>query len=102
MEIKFDIIDYIGQLAGGIYVVLSLNYSDNFYEGIFYYKENVVALSVEKTLEKKLNCEIEDWRGYNQLMLDILSKVVPYNQMINIANDFDKEMYDVYIPENLK
>ena len=69
---------------------------------IFYYKENVVALSVEKTLEKKLNCEIEDWRGYNQLMLDILSKVVPYNQMINIANDFDKEMYDVYIPENLK
>jgi hypothetical protein len=102
MEIKFDIIDYIGQLAGGIYVVLSLNYNDNFYEGIFYYKENVVALSVEKTLEKKLNCEIEDWRGYNQLMLDILSKVVPYNQMINIANDFDKEMYDVYIPENLK
>jgi hypothetical protein len=102
MEIKFDIIDYIGQLAGGIYVVLSLNYNDNFYEGIFYYKENVVALSVEKTLEKKLNCEIEDWRGYNQLMLDILSKVVPYDQMINIANDFDKEMYDVYIPENLK
>jgi hypothetical protein len=92
MEIKFDIIDYIGQLAGGIYVVLSLNYNDNFYEGIFYYKENVVALSVEKTLEKKLNCEIEDWRGYNQLMLDILSKVVPYNQMINIANDFDKEI----------
>jgi hypothetical protein len=81
---------------------LSLNYNDNFYEGIFYYKENVVALSVEKTLEKKLNCEIEDWRGYNQLMLDILSKVVPYDQMINIANDFDKEMYDVYIPENLK
>jgi hypothetical protein len=35
-------------------------------------------------------------------MLDILSKVVPYDQMINIANDFDKEMYDVYIPENLK
>lgn len=102
MEIKFDIIDYIGQLAGGIYVVLSLNYNDEFYEGIFYYKENVVALSVEKTLEKKLKCEIEDWNGYNQLMLNIVNKVVPYDQMINIVNDFDKEMYDVYIPEHLK
>ena len=47
MEIKFDIIDYIGQLDGGIYVVLSLNYNETFYEGIFFYKKNVLALSVE-------------------------------------------------------
>lgn len=102
MEIKFDIIDYIGQLAGGIYVVLSLNYNDEFYEGIFCYEKTKVALSVEKSLEKKLNCDIEDWQGYNQLMLNILKKVVPYEQMINIANDFDKEKYEIYIPENLK
>jgi hypothetical protein len=102
MEIKFDIIDYIGQLAGGIYVVLSLNYNDEFYEGIFCYEKTKVALSVEKNLEKKLNCNIEDWKEYNQLMLNILNKVVPYDQMINIANDFDKEKYEIYIPENLK
>ncbi len=102
MEIKFDIIDYIGQLAGGIYVVLSLNYNDDFYEGIFCYEKKTVALSVENKLERRLNCDIEEWPGYNQLMLSILNKVVPYEQMINIANDFDKEKYEIYIPENLK
>ena len=102
MEIKFDIIDYIGQLDGGIYVVLSLNFNDTFYEGIFFYKKNVLALSVEKNLEEKLGSEIEDWKGYNQLMLNIVNKVVPYDQMINIVNEFDKEKYEIYIPEHLK
>ena len=102
MDIKFDIIDYIGQLDGGIYVVLSLNFNDAFYEGIFFYKKNVLALSVENTLEKKLGSTIEDWKGYNQLMLNIVNKVVPYEQMINIVNEFDKEKYEIYIPEHLK
>jgi len=102
MEIKFDIIDYIGQLNRGIYVVLSLNLDDEFYEGIFYYKEKIVALSVEKTLEAKLGSDVEDWSGYNKLMLNIINKIVPYDQMINIVNEFDKEKYEIYIPENLK
>ena len=58
--------------------------------------------SVEKTLEEKLGSEIEDWKGYNQLMLNIVNKVVPYDQMINIVNEFDKEKYEIYIPEHLK
>ena len=53
-EIKFDIIEYIGKLDGGIFVLLTLSYQNQFYETIFYYKEGVVALTPDKKLEKKL------------------------------------------------
>jgi hypothetical protein len=94
-EINFDIIEYIGKLDGGIFILLTLSYQNQFYETIFYYKEAVVALTPEKKLEKKLGCDIEDWDGYPNLMLKIIERIVPYSEMINIVNDFDPNIYKI-------
>ena len=94
-EIKFDIIQYIGKVDGGIFVLLSLSYESEFYETIFYYKEAVVAVTPDENLEKKLGCDIEEWPGYPNLLLKIIEKIVPYDEMINIANDFDSNIYKI-------
>lgn len=96
-EINFDIIEYIGKLDDGIFILLTLSYQNEFYETIFYYKEAVVALTPDKKLEKKLKCKIEDWSGYSNLMLRIIEKIVPYSEMINIVNDFDSNIYKIHV-----
>lgn len=96
-EINFDIIEYIGKLDDGIFILLTLSYQNEFYETIFYYKEAVVALTPDKKLEKKLKCKIEDWSGYSNLMLRIIEKIVPYGEMINIVNDFDPNIYKIQV-----
>ena len=98
MEIKFDIIEYLGKTNNGIFVLLSLSYDDEFYDAIFYYKEKLVALTIDKKLEIILGCEIEDWSDYNKLMLQIISKVLPYDEAKNIVNEFDKNLYQIYFP----
>ena len=90
-----DIIEYMGQVDGGVFVLLSLNFNGKFYEGVFYYKESTVALTVEQKLEDLLSCEIEDWPGYNDLMVSIIKKVLPYEQAKNIVNDFDDKVYKI-------
>lgn len=94
-EINFDIIEYIGKIDDGIFVLLTLSYQNQFYETIFYYKEAIVAITPDKKLEKQLGCDIEDWEGYSNLMLKIIERIVPYDEMINIVNDFDQNIYKI-------
>lgn len=94
-EIKFDIIEYIGKLDGVIYVLLSLSYEEEFYEAVFLYKEKFVTLTVQKELEEKLECEIEDFEGYNNLMLSIIDKISPYEETIQTLHDFDYNTYEI-------
>jgi len=94
-EIKFDIIEYIGKLDDAIYVLLSLSYQEEFYEAIFFYKGKFVTLTVQKELEEKLECEIEDFEGYNDLMLSIIDKVSPYEEIIETLHDFDSNIYEI-------
>lgn len=94
-EIQFDIIDYLGQLDGGIFVLLNLQFNDVSYEAIFYYRETTVSLTPDPNLEKKLGCQIEDYFDYAGLMIRIIKKLVPYNQAINIVNDFDPNIYKI-------
>lgn len=96
-EINFDIVEYIGKIDEGIFVLMTLSYQEQFYETIFYYKEAVVALTPDSELEKKLGCQIEDWSGYSRLMLRIIEKIVSYDEMINIVNDFDPKIYKIQV-----
>lgn len=95
-----DILDYLGKHQDGIITLISLGYEDEFYEATFYYQKEMLALTTDEKLEEKLGCEIEDWDGYNELMFKILEKVVPYEQMINITNDFDPDLYDLYLDKS--
>ncbi len=92
---EFDIIEYMGQVDGGIFVLLSINYRGKFFEAIFYYKEHKVALTIEKKLENLLGCKIEDYADYKNLMLNIISKVLPYENAKNTIGEFDKNHYKV-------
>jgi hypothetical protein len=94
---KFDILDYLGKYEGGVIVLLSISYDEEWYESTFYYKEDLVALTPDEKLEEKLGCQIEDWEGYAQLMLDIIKRLVPYDEIINQVNDFNPDDYDLYL-----
>lgn len=96
MELTFDIIEYMGKLDDGIFVLLNLNIDNtDFYDAVFYYKDNLVALTVDERFEKMIGTPIEDFSGYNQLMVGIISRVLPYKDAINIVNDFDSNIYQI-------
>lgn len=99
-NISVDILDYLGKHEDGILILLSLGYKGDYYEATFYYTRELVALTPDDELEKKLGCQIEDWYGYNNLMFDILKKVVPYEQMINMVDEFNPEKYGLYLTQS--
>lgn len=96
-EISIDIVDYLGKHEGGVIALLSLGHDNKFYEATFFYTEKLLVLTPDDKLEKKLGCEIEDWDGYRELMINIINKIVPYDEIINIIDDFDPEKYDLHL-----
>ena len=84
----FDIIEYLGKFEDGVLVLISLNYEDNYYDTTFYYKENFVTLTIDEDLEQVIG-QIEFWTGYNNLVLDIMKKVIPYNEIITRLDEID-------------
>ena len=84
----FDIIEYLGKFEDGVLVLISLNYEDNYYDTTFYYKENFVTLTIDEDLEQVIG-QIEFWPGYNNLVLDIMKKVIPYNEIITRLDEID-------------
>ena len=89
---KFDILDYLGKFEDGILVLISLNYEDNYYDSTFFYKENFVTLTIDEELENIIG-EIEEWDGYDKLIVDIMSKVVPYDEIITRLDPVDVSNY---------
>lgn len=96
-EISINIIDYLGKHEEGIITLLSLGFKDKFYEATFFYTTEILVLTPDDELEKELGCEIEDYEGYNQLMIEIVKKVVPYEEIINIVDEFNPSKYDIYL-----
>lgn len=96
-RMTIDIIDYLGKHQGGILTLISLGYEGDYYEATFFYTNDVLALTPEEKLEEKLDSIIENWSGYDQLMIDIMKKVIPYNEIVNIVNDFEPEKWGLYL-----
>ena len=94
-----DVLDYLGKHKNGILVFISLGYDGEYYQASFYYQESMLVLTPEDKLEDKLGCLIEDWEGYPKLMMDILKKVVPYNEIINRIDEFDPSKYNLYLAD---
>ncbi len=83
----YDIIEYIGKYDDGVMVLLSINHNDVYYDATFFYKLDLVVLTVDEKLENILGYEIEKWEGYNNIILDIMKKVIPYNDVINTLDE---------------
>ncbi len=84
----FDIIEYLGKFEDGVLALISLNYEDEYYDATFFYKENFVTLTIDEKLEEIIG-EIEEWSGYNNLILDLMKKVVPYDEIISRLDKVD-------------
>lgn len=85
---NFDIIEYLGKFEDGVLVLISLNYENEYYDATFFYKEDFVTLTINEDLEELIG-EIEKHPLYNNLVIEIMKKVVPYKEMINRLDEID-------------
>lgn len=93
---KVDILDYLGTIQNGALVLISIVYENEYYEGTFYYnKDNILALTVEERLEKVLGCSIEEWRDYNEIMISLIKRVVPVNEIVSRLDEIDIKKYTI-------
>ena len=96
-SIKADIIDYIGKYENGVLVLLSINCDDAFSEGTLYYNNEILAITVNENVEKEIGYPIELWTGYRDLIISLLKRVVPYDEIINRLDEVD---FSKYFPTN--
>jgi hypothetical protein len=88
-----DILDYLGKYENGVLVLLSIGYKGEFSEGTIYYSNEMLSLNVDESIEEDLGMKIEFWDGYRDLLISILKKVVPYNEIINRLDEVDFTIY---------
>lgn len=101
MEIKADIIDYLGKYENGVLVLLNLECDGEFSEATIYYSDKALALTVDEKVEKKIGSQIELWSGYRDLLISILKRVVPYNEIINRLDEVDFSQYFIDTEEDI-
>jgi hypothetical protein len=92
MEIKADIIDYMGTYEGCIMVLISLMCEGEYSEATVLYHKDELMLTVQKSVEEKLGMVIEQWEGYRDLLESIFKKLVPADEMFSRLDpvDFDE------------
>jgi hypothetical protein len=88
MKITPSVIDYLGKYESGIVVLIGLMYLDNYYEGIFYYTNDRMIITIDDSL-KSLIGEIELHEDFFPLMEKIINIVQPYERIINDLNDYE-------------
>jgi hypothetical protein len=93
MDFNVDIIDYLGKFDNAIFVKLSLSDGQSFYDAVFYYKAELITLTVEERLENKLGSQIENWPGYVDLMYKIIEKLPPYQQLLGQVQRLNLDDY---------
>ena len=101
MEIKADIVDYMGKYETGVLVLINVGVDDKFYEGTLFYSDKDIVLTVDNSIEEKLGSEIELWDGYKDLLESILSKLIPYEEISKRIDDVDFEKYVSYYEDDL-
>lgn len=98
MEIKADIVDYMGKYENGVLVLLSINCDGSFSEGTVFYTEDNLVLTVDQSIEDKLDGSIEEWSGYKDLLESIFKKLIPCSEISTRIDDLDLDKY-VDVPE---
>ena len=93
MDIKADIIDYMGKYSGGVIVLLSIECGGSFTEGTIYYSDKDIILTVDESVEDSIGGTVYDWPGYRALLESILSKLVPYEEISGRIDDVDFDKY---------
>lgn len=93
MEFSVDIIDYLGKFDNAIFIKLSVSYQQKYYDAVFYYKKELVTITVDPKLENKLGCTIEKYEGYPDLMFQIIEKLPTYDVLLTQVDKLNLDDY---------
>jgi len=93
MVIKADIVDYMGKLEDGVLVLLSINCDGSFSEGTIFYSNENILLTIDQEIEDEIGSPIELWVGYKDLLISILDKLIPYDEISKRIDDLDFDKY---------
>ncbi len=93
MEIKADVIDYLGKMDEGVVVSIGVLLDEIYYNGILFYSNNNILLSMNDEFEEKINSPVELWENYKLLLELIFSKLENPSIIINSLKEFDINKY---------
>jgi hypothetical protein len=93
MEIKADVIDYLGKMDDGVVVSVGVLFEEIYYNGILFYSNNNIVLSMSDSFEKKIELPIELWENYKLLLEIIFSKLENPTTIINSLKEFEIGKY---------
>lgn len=96
MELKADVVDYMGKMEGGILVLLSISYGGKFSEGTIFYTEDNFVITVSEEVEKAIGSPIETWPGYKDFSVSVLKKLIPCKELISRIDEVDFSKYVDY------
>lgn len=97
MEIKADIIDYMGKYEDGVLVLLSVVCDGAYTEATIFYNDKDLLLTVDDSIEEKINMPIEAWSGYKKLLESILSRLIPAAEVRGRLDDVD---FSNFLPDD--
>lgn len=87
---NFDIsiLEYLGKVDGGVLVLLGIVHQGIYYEATFFYNETDILLTISEDLEQ-ITGDIKQHKSYQNILQQILKKVVPYTEMYDRIDPVD-------------
>jgi hypothetical protein len=89
MTISFSILEYLGTIANGVLVLLSVVYDNNYSEATLFYNKKEFLITISEELEIQLGGKIEILSEYKKIVVDLQNKVVPFEQIVNRLDPVD-------------
>ena len=90
---SFSILEYLGKVADGILVLLSVIVDEEYYEATLFYNNENLILTISEEMEERLGTPILLHPEYNSIMQSIKAKIVPFNEIWEQMNDINLERW---------
>ena len=79
--IDLNINSYMGIYEKGVMVILSINYNDEFYEGTYWYNNEIEVLTLNEPLREKFP-NIQEDESYEDIMKFLKENSLDYDKAI--------------------
>lgn len=89
MTISFSVLEYLGTIADGVLVLLSVVCDNVYSEATLFYNKTEFLVTISEELEAQLQKKLEDLPEYKKIIVDLQSKVVPFEQIVNRIDPVD-------------
>lgn len=98
-KFQVSILEYLGKIDLGVLVLLSIVYNEKYYEATYFYTSEQLVLTVQEELEQDLDHKISEDDEYKDLIRELISKVVPYNEIYSRLDVVDLNRWGLNINE---